>query len=308
MRFVVPSATLAPLFAALQNGTLQAADLTSLDLDMQGVWCAHLPGANATTLLRTIKLDKITELNCSLDMRGLLTVDEMYSVFRAATQLAKCKLAVKLNSRGDLSLTDERRVVTMGNLRDVDLVFHYTEKGRDPPIPPPSLRVVLDALSFPFMEHFGIEWPSGTPSSFSDHDDIVSSLSSLIARSRETLKRLSLRYVPMCSEQMVALLLQVPMLVDLDIRVSMNGNITDPVLDYLHSSTPYGHGVLPRLQFLSIHDTHHQWSPGAMLSLLNGRRFRSFELYTTTVRYEQLEPFVNKWGDGQEIVMHSYPY
>ncbi|KAF9028325.1 hypothetical protein BDZ89DRAFT_951477 [Hymenopellis radicata] len=294
VRFAVPSATVTPLFVALADGTCRVGDLHSLDLDMQGVWCPRSCQVSARNILHTIRLEKLTELSCSLDLAGLYTVDDVYSLFSRAGNLIKCKLGVKLNSRSVLSISE--RQLVMARLKTLAFSFHYTDVLSDPSMPSPSLRSILDVLSAPSLEEFQVEWPTCGPSSYID-DGIAHSLVSFLARAGSTLERLHLHYLPISSSQLFDVLSCVPSVAQLDIRMCILNSVTSEALAFLYSSSVEGQVPLPRLRSLVIHDPCHPCPVSAVVHLVESRRLENFTFLTTKVVHDQLDSHTARWRE-----------
>ncbi len=295
VRFAVPSATITPLFIALANGTCRIGDLRSLDLDMQGVWCPRSCEVSARNILHSISLEKLTELNCAMDLAGLFTVDEVYSLFSRAANLTKCQLGVKLNSRSVLSIS-EREQLVMARLKTLTFNFHYTDVLSDPSIPSPSLRSMLDVLSAPALEEFQVEWPTCGPSSYID-DGLARSLASFLTRAASTIERLQLHYLPISSSQLTDVLSCVSSVAQLDVRMYIHNSVTLEALEFLCCSSADAQMPLPRLRSLVIHDPCHPCPVSAVVSLVKSRRLENFTFLTTKVVHDQLHSHSVGWRE-----------
>ena len=317
---ILPAASIAQLqplppnsFPTLQNLTLKVTGLRSSMSDTLNMSAMNFPW------------QQLASLHLQLEPSNLLTLDEGLDILSKTVNLKRSTLHMQCTwNRRDIQLDK----LSLPLLEDLQLIIHGagTATGTGPLNRPETCLIqLLNLLLLPKLRKLHLGWlVNGSMGPWSSaHPDLIA----FLRVSAETLRDLTMTYLPTAESELLECLSQVPQLTHLDLRFALNEGANDPITNRLltvctipSSTVPAGIArlrqvqaetplLLPRLEYVNLQCHGALYSNEALLTFIQsrwkssqgsdgqGRRLKSFRLLSMKPVPSAVEKGVKAWQE-----------
>ena len=283
IRLIVPGMTLSPF---IESAPHDMGRLQTLDLDLQGEWCA------SPFKVQKLGFDwsQLTELNLSLETGSILTLDECWDILSQASSLVECSM----NAECVFHERTDADVLPLALHR-----FHLTLQGKITGQATP-LVAFLQSLNLPLLSDLCLRWLVRETIIWEEtHSAFVIFLTSLLP----SLEVLHLAYLPVSEEQLLQILRCVPFLHHLILQFSMSSDHIGSRFFKAFSSS-LDDPFLPHLRRLHIESSGVSWSSQALVKALDSRirTGLQFSTYISEKAASSLWDVFEKW-QGLDVHM-----
>jgi len=283
IRLIVPGMTLSPF---IESAPHDIGRLQTLDLDLQGEWCA------SPFKVQKLGFDwsQLTELNLSLETGSILTLDECWDILSQASSLVECSM----NAQCIFHERTDADVLPLALHR-----FHLTLQGKTTGRATP-LVAFLQSLNLPLLSDLCLRWLVRETVLWKEtHSAFVAFFTSLLP----SLEVLHLAYLPVSEEQLLQILRCVPFLHHLILQFSMSSDHIGSRFFKAFSSSS-DDPFLPHLCRLHIESSGVSWSSQALVKALDFRLRTGlqFSTYISEKAASSLWDVFEKW-QGLDVHM-----
>ena len=242
VQFTIPTSNMPPLpehFPALQ----------SLSLQLKGLWTSE-PSVNVSTL--SLPWHQLSFLDLQLEQNNLPSLDDWLSILSQTQCLKQCTVSANCS----LDLDRDPDTIRLPLLEALHIVLQGGSRHPSTPEYPPSCFVkFLRHLSMPILRTFNVSWLVELRTSWStSHASFLSFLHQISS----TLRTLTISYLPVSDQELIACLTEVSTVADLHLRFPLSDHEQDPITNLLFSalmfaSPPDDEGILlPDLASLDL--------------------------------------------------------
>ena len=220
VQFIIPTSNMPPLpehFPALR----------SLSLQLKGLWTSE-PSVNISTL--NLPWHQLSSLDLQLEQNNLPSLDDWLGVLSQTQCLKQCTVGASCS----LDLDRDPDTLRLPFLEELHIILQRGPRHPSTPEYPPSCFVkFLSHLSMPNLQTFNVSWLVELRTRWStSHADFLSFLHQISS----TLRTLTISYLPLSEEELIAYLTEVSKVADLHLRFSLGDHEQDPITHLLFSA------------------------------------------------------------------------